>query len=67
MNPDELEGLEFQMVDRAPIAAVSDSKSRVVVVCTDGAAFRLTLTGQWDELEPVPGTPRAMGLDEQTD
>lgn len=62
----EAEGVEI--ISRAPIAAVvvgrvigAVSVKRLVVICSDGSCFRLT-DPEWTELEPVPGTERALQL-----
>ncbi len=66
----QLESEGVEIMSRAPIAAVSVGKSvgkvsqtSLVVVCSDGSCFQLRQRGgEWDELEPVPGTERALQL-----
>lgn len=56
------------LAERRPIAAVQLRKALgehvydlLVVVCDDGACYsRAPNGGQWSELEPVPGTARAL-------
>ena len=62
---------ELFYADRAPIAAVAvGQKVGAVgteilhVVCSDGACFKLGIDGEWRELEPVPGTERAVTRDD---
>ena len=62
----QLESEGVEIMSRAPIAAVAVGRmvgaisvKRLVVICSDGSCFRLT-DPEWTELEPVPGTERAL-------
>lgn len=65
---DALLDAEISMADRVPVAAVTrrvklgdHQNDDVVVICNDGAAYvYLPNAQEWKEIEPVPGTPRAV-------
>ena len=64
-EPDGSEGTPddgWVNAERAPVAALTTDTGGFVI-CSDGATYKMAKDG-WREIEPVPGTFRAVQLEE---